>query len=282
MKLHCIDPSRSGFKETLVFCFLLVCFSILLAQPGFEQTAMAVTYEFTEDATLDDYDPVPSGTDYGPSPGFNFTRFYFLSALSGETLGNSDDFYTDERAASSDNASFVTSDGREVKIVSMDIAAWAIEYFMYPDDIVLIEGFRGEDTIFEKTYTFEARNFMYTVTLNWSNIDRIKFTGDDDDSAFNELQVEIDNLVFENQPEMDVQGLTISIADGDATPSPTDDTDFGNVDVTAGTNPNTFTIENNGGGQPRVLKIQDIGATLQHRTWYGLQNVGGWAGAGKS
>ena len=47
-------------------------------------------------------------------------------------------------------------------------------------------------------------------------------------------------------PEMDVSGLGNSITDGDATPSTTDDTDFGNVDVAAGTNPNTFTITNSG------------------------------------
>ncbi|MDY6837396.1 MAG: choice-of-anchor D domain-containing protein [Thermodesulfobacteriota bacterium] len=59
-------------------------------------------------------------------------------------------------------------------------------------------------------------------------------------------------------PEMDVSGLGVSIADGDATPVATDDTDFGNVLVASGTNPNTFTITNSGTadlnltGDPRV------------------------------
>ncbi|MDY6989235.1 MAG: choice-of-anchor D domain-containing protein [Thermodesulfobacteriota bacterium] len=60
-------------------------------------------------------------------------------------------------------------------------------------------------------------------------------------------------------PEMDVSGLGTSIADGDATPSTADDTDFGNVAVAGGTNPNTFTIINTGTaelklsvGTPRV------------------------------
>ena len=45
---------------------------------------------------------------------------------------------------------------------------------------------------------------------------------------------------------MDVQGLGISIADGDATPSTTDDTDFGSIGVSGGTVAHTFTISNTG------------------------------------
>jgi hypothetical protein len=58
-------------------------------------------------------------------------------------------------------------------------------------------------------------------------------------------------------PEMDVQGLGQSIADGDTTPSPTDLTDFGEVNVTP-TGPadgyaiRTFVIKNRG-GQPLTV-----------------------------
>ena len=47
-------------------------------------------------------------------------------------------------------------------------------------------------------------------------------------------------------PEMDVSGSGRSIPDNDVTPSALDDTDFGNVDIVGGTNPNTFTITNTG------------------------------------
>ncbi|TYA94738.1 choice-of-anchor D domain-containing protein [Seonamhaeicola marinus] len=50
------------------------------------------------------------------------------------------------------------------------------------------------------------------------------------------------------QPEINIQGNGTNIADGDTTPSVLDDTDFGNVDVTLGTNANTFTIQNTGSG----------------------------------
>jgi hypothetical protein len=41
----------------------------------------------------------------------------------------------------------------------------------------------------------------------------------------------------------------------------------------------TFTVENNGGGQPRVLRIwENVADTLDHRKWYSMANLGGWAG----
>jgi hypothetical protein len=47
-------------------------------------------------------------------------------------------------------------------------------------------------------------------------------------------------------PEMDVQGNAVSVADGDATPSPSDHTDFGLALVTGGTVVRTFTVRNTG------------------------------------
>jgi LPXTG-site transpeptidase (sortase) family protein len=60
-------------------------------------------------------------------------------------------------------------------------------------------------------------------------------------------------------PEIDVQGNSTSILNGDTTPSATDHSDFGDVDATAGSVTRTFTIKNTGladldltGGPPRV------------------------------
>ncbi len=50
-----------------------------------------------------------------------------------------------------------------------------------------------------------------------------------------------------SEPEIDIQGQGISIPDEDNTPSITDDTDFGAVEVTSGAIAHTFTIENSGG-----------------------------------
>ncbi|PQV46975.1 MAM domain-containing protein meprin/A5/mu [Jejuia pallidilutea] len=49
-------------------------------------------------------------------------------------------------------------------------------------------------------------------------------------------------------PEINIRGNGTDISDNDTSPSTVDDTDFGSQDVTVGTNPNTFTIQNTGTG----------------------------------
>jgi hypothetical protein len=61
-------------------------------------------------------------------------------------------------------------------------------------------------------------------------------------------------------PEIDVRGNSTSIADGDTTPSTTDDTDFGSANVAGGTVTHTFTIENTGAGALTVSGISLSGA----------------------
>lgn len=77
-------------------------------------------------------------------------------------------------------------------------------------------------------------------------------------------------------PEMDVQGNSTSIADGDGTPSTTDGTDFGSVSVTGDSVAHTFTIKNTGSvslnltGSPRVAisgtHASDFSVVLQPST----------------
>ena len=55
--------------------------------------------------------------------------------------------------------------------------------------------------------------------------------------------------------EIDLTGNSVSIADGDVSPSTTDDTDFGKTDLASGTITKTFTINNYGGD---VLSISSI------------------------
>ena len=47
-------------------------------------------------------------------------------------------------------------------------------------------------------------------------------------------------------PEINLQGNSVTITDGDATPSETDDTDFGSRSVASGSTTKTFTIQNTG------------------------------------
>ena len=54
------------------------------------------------------------------------------------------------------------------------------------------------------------------------------------------------NWTCYNAPEINIEGNSTSIADGDNTPSLSDHTDFGSADVSGGTVVRTFTIENSG------------------------------------
>ena len=54
------------------------------------------------------------------------------------------------------------------------------------------------------------------------------------------------NLPYTPLPDINVQGNNVTITDGDTTPSTSDHTDFGGIDVTTGTVTRTFTIQNTG------------------------------------
>ncbi|MEO1031012.1 MAG: choice-of-anchor D domain-containing protein [Bacteroidota bacterium] len=91
-------------------------------------------------------------------------------------------------------------------------------------------------TTFEITFDPSADGLRTaTVSIANNDTDENPYTFDIQGNGFNPLA------------EMDVLGNSNAIADGDTTPSFLDNTDFGNVIASAGTNANTFVIENNGG-----------------------------------
>lgn len=71
-------------------------------------------------------------------------------------------------------------------------------------------------------------------------------------------------------PEADIFGNAVEITDGDTTPSTTDDTDYGNVDVAAGGVTHTFTIENNGTDVLNISSITITGADAADFTLGGI------------
>jgi hypothetical protein len=87
------------------------------------------------------------------------------------------------------------------------------------------------------------------------------------------LSVSVVHLGGTSGPEMDVRGNSVSIADGDSTPSLSDRTDFGLAEVTGGSVSHTFTIHNLGDtdlnltGVPKVslsgAHAADFSVTLQ-------------------
>ena len=93
------------------------------------------------------------------------------------------------------------------------------------------------------------------VALKWNGIPTPCET-----FAYGEVEDYTVNIVAGTPlPEINITGNGTNIVDGDITPSATDDTDFGNVPTVAGTQTNTFTIQNTGtanlnltGGAPYV------------------------------
>ena len=70
----------------------------------------------------------------------------------------------------------------------------------------------------------------------------VTFTNNDPDEGTYNFSIQGTGV----DPEVNVQGNGVSIADGDATPSATDHTDFGSMAVSGGTVLRTFTIQNTG------------------------------------
>ena len=84
----------------------------------------------------------------------------------------------------------------------------------------------------------------------------ISFTTNDCDEATYNFSIEGTGV----DPEVNVTGNSVSIADGDITPSTTDHTDFGNQNVCSGTVVRTFTIENTGSANLTISSLAITGA----------------------
>ncbi|MDC9723436.1 MAG: choice-of-anchor D domain-containing protein [Urechidicola sp.] len=119
----------------------------------------------------------------------------------------------------------------------------------------------GTDFSNNTTYTNETVSIdsgTYTFSVNSQFRIRCDASGNGDDVYF-------DNVLIEGYAstaqEINIQGNAVNIVDGDTAPTVTDDTDFGSVDVTSGTQVNTFTIQNTGtvtslnltGGSPYIV-----------------------------
>ena len=71
---------------------------------------------------------------------------------------------------------------------------------------------------------------------------------DDEGTPNLQLSPSLVNITTTSSPEINLQGNAVSIADGDTTPSATDDTDFGSHIVGGSNLTRTFTIQNTGTG----------------------------------
>ncbi len=97
------------------------------------------------------------------------------------------------------------------------------------------------------TFTFTQTNSSSPVTYRiymWAEASG--GSGGPGDGTGNDIVVNGTVTATASAPEINIQGNSTTIADGDATPSTTDHTDFGSADVSSGTVVRTFTIQNTG------------------------------------
>jgi hypothetical protein len=99
-------------------------------------------------------------------------------------------------------------------------------------------------------------NFFY---IRWSGADE-GGTGSRDEFGLDDINISATFAPPVSGPEINVVGNSINIANGDMTPSLTDHTDFGGVNVTAGTQNRTFTIENLGTSDLNIGTITITGS----------------------
>nr|WP_321222405.1 choice-of-anchor D domain-containing protein [uncultured Psychroserpens sp.] len=115
----------------------------------------------------------------------------------------------------------------------------------------------ANSTSVPQTFTFTLDTALYNFDTNsaFRFIGRCNNTNEY--AVFDDI--DIDGTLLVLGPEIDIEGNATSIADGDTAPNLADDTDFGPVDTVAGTNPNTFTIQNTGTGPLSVGAISITG-----------------------
>ena len=126
------------------------------------------------------------------------------------------------------SATLNLSDTPRVTITGTDAAAFSV--FVQPGASVAMAG----STTFQVRFAPDAIGFK-TATVRISNNDL-------DESLYN---FDVAGLGI-TAPEIDIKGNSTSITSGDTTPSTSDYSDFGSIDINAGAITRTFTILNSG------------------------------------
>lgn len=93
-----------------------------------------------------------------------------------------------------------------------------------------------------------STTFVIRFAPTTTGVKNATLTIANNDSDENPYDFSIRGTGIVGSPEINIQGNSTTIVDGDTTPSLADDTDFGSINVASGTNPNVFTIQNLGTG----------------------------------
>lgn len=236
---------------------------ILLSTNAFSQTCGTTISSFPYSENFESSTGVWT-QDAGDT--FNWTRDSggTPSSGTGPSTGNGDTWYmfieTSSPRSSGDTANFESPCFNLTSASAADFSFW---YHMYGANIggLYVElstdnGSTYPNLLWSQTGQVQTSNGQ---AYNQVNLNLASYVGQTIKIRFRGVRgsswagdIAIDNVsmtaTLGSYPEINIQGNATNIVNADNTPSTTDDTDFGNVDVTAGTNPNTFTIQNTGTG----------------------------------
>ncbi len=236
---------------------------ILLSLNGFSQTCGSTisTFPYSEN-----FESGVGGWTQDIGDNFDWTRDSggTPSSGTGPNTGQGDTWYmyieTSSPRSNGDTANF---ESPCFNLTSASAATFSFWYHIYGGNIggLYVElstdnGTSYPNLLWSQTSQVQTSNGQ---AYNQVNLDLAAYVGQTVKIRFRGVRgaswngdIAIDNVsltaTLGTFPEINIQGNVTNIADGDTTPTTADDTDFGNVDVTIGTNANTFTIQNTGTG----------------------------------
>ena len=108
---------------------------------------------------------------------------------------------------------------------------------------IWITGYKNGGGTVSKSFSV-TNSYQLKSYTDLTNLSSLVITGG---TAYERMWM-MDDFTYNLDPEIDVKGNGVSIADGDDSPTSADHTDFGEASVSGGAVVRTFTILNNGAG----------------------------------
>jgi hypothetical protein len=212
--------------------------------------------------TTEHFSDETAGTAFFTNSGYTYNltggRFVIIHyATYGWTGTATDDDYVDNYnnyPGSAGVLGSITRSSNSFRVYSLYVFPGETGDYLANTGNIIIRGKRGGSTQFTHTIASGAINMFGYVDNGWTFADLSSYSSYEIDQLEFEVTDALRYLAIDAfrhltlSPEMNVQGNSTTITDGDATPSAADHTDFGSAAVTGGTVVRTFTVQNTGTG----------------------------------
>ena len=231
------------------------------------------TYVFIPDPGYTIDDVLVDGISVGNVSSYDFINITSIHTISVSFITYVGPCFSMYGADFNNTSGFTSINGNEIRLASGSNSGTITTDALIgvSDDVTVQFNAQGwDDNENEITVTLNGiSQFFSSITDNSFNIYSANFTGVPDGSvlefstvAGKRVTIELVDLYCTAsmpQPEINLQGNTTDIPSGSITISGTNDTDFGDILITGGSNTHTFTIENTG---DLILNISSITSSL--------------------